>query len=278
MYVRVLLTPIKKSAAFHEQTAAAVSVAQQPSDLQADYLRSLQRKAFPKLSDMELHESSVPVTSIIETFMFQPARTLEHMPSFVQTCMYARKMTYTDVDMNPLQSAQHPCRVEHGMPYVLVLAGNAQRAADIARTLRTLIPGSSAERVKRPRKGKRDDVSSASTSKDEKAAAPAPVPVVAKLFARHFKVEEQDAWLRAQPAPLGVGTPHRVHTLIQQGSCRLDHLAALIIDFSWTDAKQRTVFDTPETRDAMLQLLSDKHVRAAMQRKMPQPACRLALF
>lgn len=186
------------------------------------------------------------------------------------------KLTYTDVDMNPLQSAQHPCRAEHGMPYVLVLAGNAQRAADIARTLRTFMPGSSAERVKRPRKGKRDGASAASTSKDEKAAAPA--PVVAKLFARHFKVEEQDAWLRAQPAPLGVGTPHRVHTLIQQGSCRLDHLAALIIDFSWTDAKQRTVFDTPETRDAMLHLLSDKHVRAAMQRKMPQPACRLALF
>ena len=50
----------KKAAVRQEQSEAALTVAQQPSDIQADFLRTTQRKAFPKLSDLELQETGVP--------------------------------------------------------------------------------------------------------------------------------------------------------------------------------------------------------------------------
>lgn len=59
--VRGALT--QKSAAFQAQVDATRTVAQQPSDLQADYVAALQRKAFPKLSELELQEMRLLGTS-----------------------------------------------------------------------------------------------------------------------------------------------------------------------------------------------------------------------
>lgn len=166
-----------------------------------------------------------------------------------------------------MQDTSGPCITEHGMPSVLVLTGNAQRAADIARALRGLLP-----KDERPQKRHKHDKKSAAPH----AAPHAPSVSVAKLFARHFKVSEQEAWLRAESAPLGVGTPHRVQALIERGALRLDHMQAIIIDFSWQDAKQRTILETSETRDAVLTLLGTRAVQTALQRT-PSP-CRVALY
>lgn len=76
----------KKAASLQEQAAAALSVAQQTNDIQADYLRTLQRKAFPKLSDMELQEISVPARNLLESFDFKTERTLDHLPEFIRHC------------------------------------------------------------------------------------------------------------------------------------------------------------------------------------------------
>ena len=114
----------KKAAVRQEQSEAALTVAQQPSDIQADFLRTTQRKAFPKLSDLELQETGVPATCMAETYTFEQGRTLEHMPAFVRQFF-------------PLPDTLSS---ECGAPHVLVVAGNAQRAADIARVLRVLLP------------------------------------------------------------------------------------------------------------------------------------------
>lgn len=160
-------------------------------------------------------------------------------------------------------SAQQPWMTEHGTPRVLVLSGNAQRAADVGRALRALLPRPSSETA-RPAKRQRT------------AASDASGPSVAKLFARHFKVSEQVEWLQAQTAPLAVGTPHRVQALLEVQALHVSHLALIVIDFTWVDAKNRTVLDTPETRDALLSLLQEPALRRAMQRDA-EP-CRIALW
>jgi len=50
---------MQKSSTMQEQTAASIGVAQQPADLQADFFASLQQRAFPKLSSLELQEMRV---------------------------------------------------------------------------------------------------------------------------------------------------------------------------------------------------------------------------
>ncbi|WFD18714.1 Protein cms1 [Malassezia caprae] len=214
----------KKAAKLQEQASAAQKIAQQPRDLQADFLVGLQRKAFPKLSELELQELRVPVVA-------------RH---------------------DELQDTKQPWMTEPGTPYLLVLTGNAQRAADLTRALRVLLPGTDEPPAKR-RKG-----------------ASSPAPTVAKLFARHFKLEEQVSWLKSQPAPIAVGTPHRVQALLEQRALRIEHLQAVLVDASWTDAKQRAVFDTPETRDALLALLAESSVRVLLQK--PSDPCRVVLY
>lgn len=193
---------------------------------------------------------------ILESFSFDKPRTDEHLAAFLRTSTWAWRTTDAVIDEAAFRAPDAPWDKEHGAPRILVVSGNAQRAADLARAVRPLLP--------------------AAQSKRQGPAAATREPTVAKLFARHFKVEEQDTWLRAQAAPLAVGTPHRIQALLERGALRLDHAAVLVVDFSWTDAKKRTIFDTPETRDALLKLLADGHVRAAMQRAADP--CRLALF
>ncbi len=52
---------------------------------------------------------------------------------------------------------------------------------------------------------------------------------VAKLFAKHFKVDEQVEVLKAF-TPIGCGTPNRLAKLADIGALNLDHLKLLIID------------------------------------------------
>jgi len=70
---------------------------------------------------------------------------------------------------------------------------------------------------------------------------------VAKLFAKHIKLEEQRQFLAENPVRLGVGTPNRIFRLAELEAVCLDNLRLLVIDVQ-RDAKLRTVLDVPETR------------------------------
>jgi protein CMS1 len=113
-------------------------------------------------------------------------------------------------------------------------------------------------------KTQKDDADAKSGRKDSKALLGG--FSVAKLFARHFKLKEHEAWLREHTTPLAAGTPQRVAALIASGSLHLDSLQALVIDQTWVDAKQRNVFDTFETRDELMKLLALDAVMAALKR------------
>ena len=61
---------------------------------------------------------------------------------------------------------------------------------------------------------------------------------VGKLFAKHFKVEEQRADLATRRLAAAVGTPNRLAKLADLGALRLDRLRLIAVDVH-LDAKQR---------------------------------------
>ena len=61
---------------------------------------------------------------------------------------------------------------------------------------------------------------------------------MAKLFAKHLKVGDQQAALLQGAPAIGVGTPHRLAQLAGLGALRLDRLRLVLLDVA-LDAKQR---------------------------------------
>ena len=125
-----------------------------------------------------------------------------------------------------------------GAPTLLFLTGAALRVAEVTRVLRN------------------------KTLQGEKGAG------VAKLFAKHFKLEEHVGYLKKTKVGSAVGTPGRVGKLLcdtgksfhsqssmpTEGISVTDALSVsalthVMLDVSFHDAKNRCLLDIPETRD-----------------------------
>ena len=61
---------------------------------------------------------------------------------------------------------------------------------------------------------------------------------IAKLFAKHFKVEEQQSDLSSRAVNIASGTPNRMTKLAESGHLKLDRLQLLLLDCA-LDAKNR---------------------------------------
>ena len=61
---------------------------------------------------------------------------------------------------------------------------------------------------------------------------------VAKLFAKHLKVPEQQKHLESRPVGIGCGTPNRILKLAGMDALKLDRLRLLVLDMQ-LDSKQR---------------------------------------
>lgn len=75
-----------------------------------------------------------------------------------------------------------------------------------------------------------------------------------KLFAKHMKVNEQIEKLEKNIIHLGVGTPNRILKLIETEGLKLDHLKYLIVDWSWTDVKKRSIYTMPDVKNDFMKL------------------------
>ncbi|KAF5679533.1 hypothetical protein FDENT_8681 [Fusarium denticulatum] len=141
-----------------------------------------------------------------------------------------------------------------GSPHTLIVAGAGLRAADIVRSVRKF------------------------QSKENS---------VAKLFAKHMKVEEQVKFLQNHRTGICVGTPARLMDLIDNGkfglvpsipplSCllrnrrqaltsvgalSLDNLKRLVVDASHIDQKKRGVMDMKDTMMPLARFLSRKELK-----------------
>ncbi|KAL8985561.1 MAG: hypothetical protein Q9205_000763 [Flavoplaca limonia] len=111
-----------------------------------------------------------------------------------------------------------------GSPHTLVLTSAALRAADLSRVLRKF---------------------------QTKEAT------VAKLFAKHIKLKNAMSFVKKRRRiNIGVGTPTRIIDLLEERALNLESLERVIIDTSFMDRKNRSIFDMKETQRPLLQLLN----------------------
>ncbi|XP_049848288.1 uncharacterized protein LOC126313383 [Schistocerca gregaria] len=79
---------------------------------------------------------------------------------------------------------------------------------------------------------------------------------VAKLFAKHKKIEEQIGFLQRHRCEIAVGTPARMAELAGRGYLRFDELRLLAVDMD-RDVKGMSVLDLFDTRRAFFELYGD---------------------
>ncbi|KAA1471258.1 hypothetical protein DENSPDRAFT_776008 [Dentipellis sp. KUC8613] len=124
-----------------------------------------------------------------------------------------------------------------GAPTLLFLTSAALRVADVTRTLKS------------------------KTLRGEKGGD------VAKLFAKHFKLEEHVKYLKRTKVGAAVGTPGRIGKLLcETDALSISALTHIILDVSYHDKKNRTLLDIPETRDEIFKtVLGAPQVLQAIQ-------------
>lgn len=86
---------------------------------------------------------------------------------------------------------------------------------------------------------------------------------IAKLFAKHMKVEEQASILRSKPICMGAGTPSRLTKLVDDGVLLTGRLKWIVVDVR-LDPKQRCIMDMPDVRDDWWALW-EKHLGARVE-------------
>ncbi|KAK7209565.1 hypothetical protein V2G26_016743 [Clonostachys chloroleuca] len=115
-----------------------------------------------------------------------------------------------------------------GSPHTLIVAGAGLRAADIVRAVRKFQTKNCA---------------------------------VAKLFAKHMKIEEQITYLKSKKTGIAVGTPARLADLIDNGALSLENLERLVVDASHIDQKKRGVMDMKDTMMPLARFLARKEFK-----------------
>lgn len=89
--------------------------------VQFAYVRQHQKKALPKLSDVELEEQALPESQFVDNSKFNmPDHTLDALPNYVKFGVMQHKQLLKKPE-------------ELASPRVLVLTHSAIRAADLAR-------------------------------------------------------------------------------------------------------------------------------------------------
>ncbi|XP_013416299.1 protein CMSS1 isoform X2 [Lingula anatina] len=89
---------------------------------------------------------------------------------------------------------------------------------------------------------------------------------VAKLFAKHMKIEEQKKYLDSTVIQMGVGTPHRINALIEEGALKVDQIQHIILDWMWRDQRLRQMISIPEIKEELLELFK-KHLFKLVRQK-----------
>lgn len=115
---------------------------------------------------------------------------------------------------------------------------------------------------------------------------------VAKLFAKHFKLEEHVTYLKRTKVGAAVGTPGRIGKLLcetgefasrminlyidfPKDALSFSALTHIMLDVTYQDAKKRNLLDIQETRDEVFKtVLGGSRVREALQ----QGKVQLVLF
>jgi len=153
------------------------AIAHMDSQLLADHVAQRTKRFQSDLSLMELEELQLPSSAIVDTTEYQEPRNLENLPSFLEK--HAGK-EMSKKKKNRLQDAPQA----KGTPHTLVVAGAGLRAANLTRALRGF------------------------QTKEAK---------IAKLFAKHIKLNDAIQDAKKSRMNIGVGTPQRIMELLDDG-------------------------------------------------------------
>jgi protein CMS1 len=149
--------------------------------------------ALAHLSPIELDDWRIPPECIADTTSWSGPRSLELLPEFIAKSRYHTHFTFrTDPDIHsalPLLKTRLGQRPKNfGAPTLIFVAAAALRVADATRILKRM--------------------------KDESGSTKA--GDIAKLFAKHFKLEEHSRYLKKTRVGAAVGTPGRIGKLMTE--------------------------------------------------------------
>ena len=80
---------------------------------------------------------------------------------------------------------------------------------------------------------------------------------IAKLFAKHMKINKQQEFLTAHVCHIATGTPERLLQLINKFDYLSTSLKLVVLDWQRKDAKQRTLIEIPENKKPLATLLRE---------------------
>ena len=210
---------------FDEELGVNTVIGQMDSQLLVDYVAKRTKKFEPNISAVEMEDRYIPTRAVLDTTSWDKPRTTENLPTFLKH--FGGKNLSTAPE-------------DKGSPHTLVVAGAGLRAADLTRTLREF------------------------QTKDA---------IIAKLFAKHIKLKEaveSCKKYRYVEFPemglvsanlivrinIGVGTPQRIHDLLDDGALSTKHLKRIVVDASHVDQKKRGILDMRETQIPLVRLFS----------------------
>ncbi|KAG0650236.1 cms1 [Hyphodiscus hymeniophilus] len=116
---------------------------------------------------------------------------------------------------------------KNGAPHTILVAAAGLRAADLARVVRKF------------------------QTKDA---------TVAKLFAKHIKLEDSIKFLQSRRTGIAVGTPTRLMDLMVNGALNTDRLERIVVDASHIDLKKRGILEMKETQVPLIAWLGQKQL------------------
>lgn len=117
---------------------------------------------------------------------------------------------------------------KNGAPHTIIVTAAGLRAADIARGVRKF------------------------QTKDA---------TVAKLFAKHIKLQDSIKFLKSTRTGIAVGTPQRLKVLVDDGALQIDRLERIVVDASHIDQKKRGILDMKETQIPLVVWLGQQEFR-----------------
>jgi protein CMS1 len=155
-----------------------------------------------------------------------------------KVCSFVRALSANMPGYKKLLLNKAPSKEDYGCPLLLVVCSSAIRATQVIKSM-------SAKLIKCK---------------------------IAKLFAKHFKVEEQMEMLSKEYFPIALGTPNRIAKLIEVGALSLRRTALVLLDVT-PDSKQFTLLTLNEVKADTYRLLYNHvlpekgHLKLAMVRE-----------
>ncbi|KUI62614.1 Protein cms1 [Cytospora mali] len=197
------------------------AVTRMDPQLMADHVARQTKRFGTDLSPVELSDLYISANAIRDTTEFTKIRTKENLADFLEEFAAADGQEGKEKEKEVKRLGDAPPK--NGAPHTIIVTGGGLRAADLVRASR-----------KFQKKGN----------------------VVSKLFAKHFKVEEQVKFLAKCKTGIAIGTPARLMDLLDNGALSIEYLKRIVIDASYIDQKKRGLLDMKDTMMPLAKWLS----------------------